>query len=522
VAKNTKRWCIYQKNKIKMLKQNEYIKKILKAQVYDVAKKTPLQFAKNISRRTNNKIYFKREDLQSVFSFKIRGAFNRIYQENKKSQIKGVVASSAGNHAQGVALSCSVLGIPAIIVMPKTTPTIKIDAVKSYGADVVLFGDSYEHAQQKAQDIKREKKYSFIHPFDDIDTIAGQGTIASEISRQITDVDYIFVPVGGGGLISGIAIFMKYISPNTKIIGVEPTDTNAMELSLQQKKRVLLPKVGMFAEGVAVKKVGKITFEICKKFIDGVITVDTDEICAAIKDIFGDTRALMEPAGSLSLAGAKKYINKYKIKNKKIVTINSGANLNFDRMRHIAERTEIGEKSEILLAVVIPERAGAFLNFCKIIGNHNISEFNYRYADDKNAIIFVGIKIKATKKNKGNIINLLKKNDYKTTDMTDNEMAKLHIRYMVGGRSLNVTNERLFRLRFPERAGSLLQFLETLGNRWNISLFHYRNHGSDFGRVLLGVQVPEKQIQSFKKNLDKCVFQYAEETDNVAYKQFLK
>ncbi|RLA06442.1 MAG: threonine ammonia-lyase, biosynthetic [Gammaproteobacteria bacterium] len=502
--------------------QNKYVKKILSASVYQVAIETPLDLAKNLSSRFGNKIFFKREDLQSVFSFKLRGAFNRIYQLSKKQNIKGVITSSAGNHAQGVALSCLKLKIPATIVMPLTTPVIKIEAVKALKAKIILIGDSYDEAHLGALKIQKEQNLSFIHPFDDPDTIAGQGTIATEICNQSRENDYIFVPVGGGGLIAGIAVYIKYLYPETKIIGVEPTDANAMLLSLKAKKRVNLDKVGMFADGVAVKKVGAETFKICQQFVDEIITVDTDQMCAAIKDIFNDTRALMEPAGALAVAGAKKYINEHKLKNKKIIVINSGANLNFDRMRHIAERTEIGEQQEILLVVNIPEQVGSFRKFCKIINNHSISEFNYRYAKKTEAQIFVGIKIKATDKNKKRIIDSLQKNNYKTEDITNNEMAKLHIRYMIGGRALNVTDEKIFRFRFPEVAGSLLKFLNFLGKEWNISLFHYRNHGSDFGRVLVGIQVPKIDNIKFKKALDDCGFEFVEETDNIAYKKLLK
>ncbi|HHO59448.1 MAG TPA: threonine ammonia-lyase, biosynthetic, partial [Thiotrichales bacterium] len=412
----------------------KYIEKILTARVYDVAVETPLENAQNLSRRHNNEVLLKREDLQRVFSFKLRGAYNCIYQLSRKKQVKGVIAASAGNHAQGVALSASRLGIKATIVMPKTTPNIKVNAVKSYGATVVLKGDTYDDACAHANELAIKRKLDFIHPYDDPEVIAGQGTIGMEIYRQHADpVDAVFIPVGGGGLISGVSLYSKYLRPETKIIGVEPQDAACMALAFEKHRRASLEHVGIFADGVAVRQVGKETWRIAQRYVDEVITVSTDEICAAIKDIFDDTRSIMEPAGALAVAGLKKYVERDGVKDKTMVAICSGANMNFDRLRHVAERAEIGENREALFAVTIPEKPGSFRRFCKIIGKRGITEFNYRYSDRVNAQVFTGVQLRNGQVEKQEIIDRLRKNDYAVTDMTDNEMAKMHIRHLVGG-----------------------------------------------------------------------------------------
>ena len=499
----------------------KYIEKILTARVYDVAVETPLENAQNLSRRHNNEVLLKREDLQRVFSFKLRGAYNCIYQLSRKKQVKGVIAASAGNHAQGVALSASRLGIKATIVMPKTTPNIKVNAVKSYGATVVLKGDTYDDACAHANELAIKRKLDFIHPYDDPEVIAGQGTIGMEIYRQHADpVDAVFIPVGGGGLISGVSLYSKYLRPETKIIGVEPQDAACMALAFEKHRRASLEHVGIFADGVAVRQVGKETWRIAQRYVDEVITVSTDEICAAIKDIFDDTRSIMEPAGALAVAGLKKYVERDGVKDKTMVAICSGANMNFDRLRHVAERAEIGENREALFAVTIPEKPGSFRRFCKIIGKRGITEFNYRYSDRVNAQVFTGVQLRNGQVEKQEIIDRLRKNDYAVTDMTDNEMAKMHIRHLVGGHAA-MQHEVLFRFEFPERPGALLDFLTSIGNKWNISLFHYRNHGAAFGRVLVGLQTPKRQRSELLKHLDTLGYSYWEESENPAYRIFL-
>jgi len=499
----------------------QYIKKILSARVYDVAIETPLEPALNLSRRKNNNILLKREDLQRVFSFKLRGAYNCIYQLSQKKKVKGVIAASAGNHAQGVALAAKRLGINATIVMPKTTPNIKVEAVKSYGASVVLKGDAYDDACTHAEELAQQRKLDFIHPYDDPDVIAGQGTVGLEIMRQHADpIDVIFVPVGGGGLIAGMSMYCKYIRPETKIIGIEPEDAACMALAFDKKKRVALSHVGIFADGVAVRKVGQETFRIAKKYVDEIITVNTDEICAAIKDVFDDTRSIMEPAGALAVAGVKKYIDRENSEGETLVAVCSGANMNFDRLRHVAERAEIGEQREALLAVTIPEKPGSFRAFCKIIGRRGVTEFNYRYLDDKDAQVFTGIQLKNAQVEKQEIIDKLREKKYQVTDMTDNEVAKMHVRHLVGGHAV-MSNEVLFRFEFPERPGALLDFLTSIGNKWNISLFHYRNHGAAFGRVLVGLQTPETERKDLLKHLDTVGYSYWDETENPAYQLFL-
>ncbi len=499
-----------------------FIKKILSAPVYDVAIQTSLDYAANLSRRCKNKVYLKREDQQPVFSFKLRGAYNKIHHLVKSGKCNGVIAASAGNHAQGVALSARYLGIEATIVMPETTPSIKVEAVGQLGANVVLFGDTYDDAYAHSLKLMQQHGLAYIHPFDDEYTIAGQGTIAMEICRQINDdIDAIFVPVGGGGLIAGIAMYIKYLWPHVKIIGVEPDDANALYLSLKAGKRVHLNEVGLFADGVAVKEVGQKTFELCQQYVDDVVLVNGDEICAAVKDIFDDTRSLMEPAGALAVAGLKKMIAQQQWQGKKLVAINSGANVNFDRLRHVAERAEIGEKREVLLSVTIPEVAGSFRVFCRALGKTLITEFNYRYADSKLAQVFVGLKVNNADKDAQTIIQKLQQQGYQVKDMSDNEMAKLHVRYMVGGRGNGLENEHVFRFQFPERPSALQDFLDHMGQNWNISLFHYRNHGADFGRVLIGVQVPPDELDNFNHFIDKLSCPHWEETENPVYIDFL-
>jgi len=500
----------------------KYLKKILNARVYDVARETPLDYAPILSRRTGNRVWLKREDEQPVFSFKCRGAYNKMAGLSAAELKKGVVAASAGNHAQGVALAGYRLSAPTTIVMPRTTPQIKVDAVRSFGGKVVLHGDNYDAAYAHAREIAAKRRLTFVHPYDDPDVIAGQGTVGMEILKQHAGaLDAVFVPVGGGGLISGIAVYVKQLRPDVKIIGVEPEDADAMDLSLKRGKRILLDHVGIFADGVAVRQVGEETFRLCKQFVDEMVVVSNDEICAAIKDIFEDRRSILEPAGALAYAGLKRYVERKRLKDKHFIAIASGANVNFDRLRYVAERAEIGERREAIFAVTIPERPGALRKFCTILGDHSITEFNYRLADPKAAHIFVGVQVPPDTMDARKLIGTLRKQGYATLDMTDNEMAKLHIRHLVGGRASNAVNEILYRFEFPERPGALMNFLDKMGGRWNISLFHYRSHGADFGRVLVGMQVPPKDKKAFQKFLDSLGYEYAEETNNPAYKLFL-
>lgn len=499
----------------------KYIEKILRAKVYDVATESPLDYAPALSKRFNNQIYLKREDLQAVFSFKLRGAYNKIFHLNEQAKQQGVIAASAGNHAQGVALSAHKLGIKALIVMPKTTPEIKVKSVRSWGAKVVLFGDSFDDAYAHALDLAKQKQLTFVHPYDDPDVIAGQGTVAMEILRQKTDaIEAIFVPVGGGGLISGIAVYAKFVRPEIKIIGVEPDDADCLNQALKANKRVILKQVGLFADGVAVKQIGKEPFRLARDFVDEVVTVNTDEICAAIKDIFDDTRSVSEPAGALAVAGLKKYIEREGALNQVLVAIESGANINFDRLRYVGERAEIGEHREILLAVAIPEVSGSFLNFCTHLGERNITEFNYRYFDTGMAQIFVGISSSGTENDRADLISSLLGHGYSVTDMTENDLAKEHMRYMVGGHAPTQLHEIIYSLEFPERPGALLKVLTALGAQWKISLFHYRNHGAAFGKVLMGLQMPQSERAKFQQCLDTLGLIFQEETDNSAYKIF--
>jgi len=500
---------------------NDYLERILKARVYDVAIETPLELAPNLSARVGNRILLKREDMQPVFSFKLRGAYNKMAQLSPAQLKRGVIAASAGNHAQGVALSAQKLGCRAVIVMPTTTPKIKVNAVASRGAEVVLAGESYSDAYVEARRIEKRRGYTFVHPYDDPDVIAGQGTIAMEILRQTNaPIHAIFVAIGGGGLISGIASYVKRLQPQVKIIGVQPVDSDAMSRSLKAGRRVALDHVGLFADGVAVKQVGEETFRICRELVDEIILVDTDAICAAIKDVFEDTRSILEPAGALSIAGAKAYIEREGIRDEKLVAIACGANTNFDRLRFVAERAEVGEHREAILAVTIPERPGSFRQFCTLLGARNITEFNYRMADGDAANVFAGIEVQGQAETK-KIVGNLKRHGFGAIDLSGNEMAKLHVRHLVSGRAPLARGELIYRFEFPERPGALMNFLNAMRSDWNISLFHYRNQGGDNGRVLVGMQVPKKDMAQFRAFLKTLGYPCVDETANPAYHLFL-
>lgn len=505
--------------------QNNYLRKILNAKVYDVARETELEHAQHLSARLNNHILLKREDNQPVFSFKLRGAYNKMAQLSKAELQKGVIAASAGNHAQGVAMGAAKLACPAIIVMPVTTPQVKIDAVKDRGGrwvTVVLFGESYNDAYDHAVELKKQKQLTFVHPFDDPDVIAGQGTIAMEILRQHQGpIEAIFVAIGGGGLIAGIGAYIKAIRPEIKIIGVQTTDSDAMKRSLAAGKRIELKDVGLFSDGTAVKIVGKETFKICQEVVDEIITVDTDAICAAINDVFTDTRSILEPAGALAIAGMKAYVSTKKISHKTLISIACGANMNFSRLRFVAERADVGESKEAVFAVTIPEERGSFKRFCALIGTRNVTEFNYRISDAKNAYIFIGI---ATQKygDSSAIAREFIKAGFDTIDLTTDELAKSHLRHMVGGRSTLADHELLYRFEFPERPGALMNFLNAMSPHWNISLFHYRNHGADYGKILVGMQVPKKNTKEFKDFLKGTGYRYWDESQHPAYQLFLK
>jgi threonine dehydratase len=499
-----------------------YIERILRARVYDVAVETPLEEAARLSRRIGARVFFKREDLQSIFSFKLRGAYNKIAHLSSATAQRGVICASAGNHAQGVALAARRRSIPALIVMPQTTPQIKVQAVLDLGAEVVLHGDDYDAAAERALALTRERHLVFVHPFDDPDVIAGQGTIGVEILRQSSGaIDAIFVPVGGGGLISGIAAYVKNLFPHVRIVGVEPEDSAAMFESLRAKHRVTLERVGVFADGVAVKRVGEECFALAREYVDEIVLVDTDEICAAIRDIFEDTRSIAEPAGALAVAGIKKYAARAGTSAQRLVAVISGANMNFDRLRHVAERADLGAAREALLAAEIPEERGSFLRFCESLGQHSVTEFNYRYENARAAQIFVGFALSQGRSEQHSVASALRDAGYSITDMSDNEMAKLHVRFMVGGHARGIENELLYRFEFPERPGALVKFLQAIGTRWNISLFHYRNHGSDYGRVLAGIQVPPQERAEFMEHLRELHYAYMEETQNPAYRMFL-
>jgi threonine dehydratase len=503
------------------MKHKDYLERILSARVYDVAIETPLEVAPALSARIGNRLLLKREDLQQVFSFKLRGAYNKMARLPREVLKRGVIAASAGNHAQGVALAAQRLGCRAVIVMPVTTPSIKIAAVQGRGATVVLRGDSYDDAYAHARALGRRRRLTFVHPYDDPDVIAGQGTIGMEIAQQHPGpIHAVFVAIGGGGLISGIAAYLKRLRPDTKVIGVEPEDADAMYRSLKAGRRVKLDHVGLFADGVAVKQVGNETFRLCRELVDGVIRVDTDAICAAIKDVFEDTRAVLEPAGALAIAGAKAYVERGAVAGKTLVAVASGANVNFDRLRFVAEEAELGEKREAVLAVTIAERPGSFRKFCALIGARNITEFNYRYADATQAHVFVGIQVK-DRRETDQLIGKLRRSGLQTLDFSDNELAKLHIRHTVGGHAPSVDNEILYRFEFPERPGALLRFLAAMSRGWNISLFHYRNHGADYGRVLVGMQVPPRDKGKFRAFLARVGYPWRDETRNPAYRLFL-
>ena len=501
--------------------KTDYLEKILTANVYDVAIESPLDEARNLSARIGNRVLLKREDLQPVFSFKLRGAYNKMSHLSPAQLAAGVICASAGNHAQGVALAAQKLGCAATIVMPVTTPQIKVNAVEKRGAKVVLFGDSYSDASAHALALVKKHKLTYVHPYDDPLVIAGQGTIGMEILRQHRKpIHAIFVAIGGGGLIAGVAAYVKRVRPEIRIIGVQPRDSDAMYRSIKAGRRVVLQHVGLFADGVAVKQVGKETFRIAKKLVDEIILVDTDATCAAIKDVFDDTRAILEPAGALAIAGVKAYVAREKLKDATLVAIACGANMNFDRLRFVAERAEVGEQREALFAVTLPEERGSFRRFCGLIGPRNVTEFSYRIADAKEAHLFVGVSIKS-RDEIGKLVRTLGKHNFKSLDLTDDEMAKLHIRHLVGGRSRLAENERIYRFIFPERPGALMNFLDRMNPNWNISLFHYRNHGADYGRILVGMQVPPQDKRAFQKFLDELGYEYADESGNPAYHLFL-
>jgi len=504
----------------------DYLQKILTARVYDVAIESPLELAPTLSQRMENRIYFKREDMQSVFSFKLRGAYNKMAHLTPAQIKRGVICASAGNHAQGVALSASKLGCRAVIVMPTTTPPVKIDAVKARGGEVVLFGDSYTDAYNHALTLEKKLKLTFVHPFDDPDVIAGQGTIGMEILRQHPNkIHAIFVAIGGGGLIAGVAAYVKAVRPDIKIIGVQTTDSDAMARSIKAGRRITLPDVGLFADGTAVKLVGEETFRLAKKYVDDIILVNTDEVCAALKDVFQDTRSILEPSGALAVAGAKAYIERAKkskkpIKNETLVSIACGANMNFNRLGFVAERAEVGESREAVFAVTIPEERGSFKRFCESIGPRSVTEFIYRISDAQAAHVFVGIQI-ANRDESSKISKNFEKNGFTSLDLSQDELAKLHIRHLVGGKSALAHDELLYRFEFPERPGALMRFLDRVAPNWNISLFHYRSQGGDVGRILVGLQVPKKEMKVFRDFLSTLGHRYWDESNNPAYKLFL-
>jgi threonine dehydratase len=499
----------------------DYLEKILTARVYDVAQETPLELAPQLSARFANRVLLKREDMQPVFSFKLRGAYNKMARLSAAALKRGVIAASAGNHAQGVALAAQRLGCKAVIVMPVTTPRVKVEAVATRGAEVVLIGDSYDEAYAHALALQKKRRLTFVHPFDDPDVIAGQGTIGMEILRQHPQPIYaIFVGIGGGGLIAGISAYVKRLRPEIRIIGVEPVDSDAMTRSLKAGRRVKLAHVGLFADGVAVKQVGKETFRLARQYVDDTVLVDTDAICAAIKDVFEDTRSILEPAGALSIAGAKAYIERHALRDKTLVAVACGANMNFDRLRFVAERAELGEQREALFAVTIAEKPGSYRKFVALLGRRNVTEFNYRIADAKEAHVFVGISV-ADRAETKKLLATLKRHGLQPVDLSDDETAKLHIRHLVGGHAPLAKNELLYRFEFPERPGALMRFLDSMQSDWNISLFHYRNHGADYGRVLVGLQVPPAEMPQFRRFLDRLGYAWWDESKNPAYRLFL-
>lgn len=500
----------------------DYLERIRQARVYDVAERTPLQRAPQLSGRLGCEVWLKREDQQRTFSFKLRGAYNKISGLDEQQRARGVIAVSAGNHAQGVALAASKLNLDAVIVMPRTTPPIKVNAVRALGGNIVLEGDDYDAASRYALQKAEDEQRIFVHPYDDPDVIAGQGTIAVEICEQCATLpDAVFIPVGGGGLLAGMGTWLRHAAPDTRVVGVEPEDAPSMARALEADERVCLKQVGLFADGAAVRQVGEETFRLARGCVDEVILVSIDEICAAIKDIFEETRVLVEPAGALAVAGIKRYVQSHATAGQTLVAINSGANINFDRLRHVSERSELGEGHEGIFAVTIPEGPGSFRRFCEAVGDHSISEFNYRYADSRDAQIFVGIKFRDAEAEKPDWVAHLQECGYSVQDLSDNETAKLHLRYLVGGHTSSDQREILYRFEFPERPGALLDFLSSMGQNWNISLFHYRNHGSAYGRVLVGMQVPEDEMDALRSFLETLGYQYYEETGNDACRTFL-
>lgn len=500
----------------------DYLKLIEAADVYEVADKTPLEFAKLLSTRLDNRVFLKREDLQPIFSFKLRGAFNKLSKLPAQLLERGVICSSAGNHAQGVALAARRKGVPATIVMPVTTPSIKVEAVQLLGGKTVLHGDNYDAAFAHAKQLEEEQGLVFIHPFDDPDVIAGQGTIGLELLEQCESLpDAVFVPIGGGGLIAGIAACLKARAPTVRIVGVEPDDSAGMSASLAAGHPVTLDHVGIFADGVAVRRVGDETFRLCQLYVDEIVTVGTDQICAAVQDIYEDTRSIVEPAGALAVAGIKRFVEQNGAHGQTYVALNCGANVNFDRLRHIAERAALGEQREMLMAVEIPEKPGSFRQFCDALGKRSVTEFNYRYSDKSKARVFVGVELRRGDAERRDVIDAIEALGYPVADLSDNEMAKLHVRHMVGGRVSGLADERLFRFEFPERPGALAAFLNAIGKQWNISLFHYRNHGSDYGRILAGIQVPAAESMALEEHLAELGYAHWEESDNPAYHLFL-
>ncbi len=503
-------------------KPGDYLQRILTARVYDVAIESPLDPARTLSRRLGNHVWLKREDCQPVFSFKLRGAYNKMVHLSAGQLAKGVICASAGNHAQGVALSARKLGCKAVVVMPVTTPKLKIDAVSALGGEVVLHGDSYSDAYAHALALEKTRGLEFVHPFDDPDVIAGQGTIGMEILRQHQGpIDAVFVAVGGGGLIAGVASYLKAVRPEIRVIGVQTRDSDAMAQSVAKGRRVTLPDVGLFSDGTAVKRVGRETFRLARKLVDEFIVVDTDAVCAAIKDVFQDTRCILEPAGALGVAAIKQYVETHRVKGQTLITITCGANMNFDRLRFVAERAEFGEQREALFAITIPEERGSFKRFCELIGPRSVTEFNYRIADAKQAQVFVGVSI-SKRDEAARLATHFERHGFPTVDLTGDELAKEHVRHMVGGHSELARDERLYRFTFPERPGALMRFLSSMHPEWNISLFHYRNQGADYGRILVGIQVPAQDRQALDDFLKSLAYAYVDETENPVYRLFLR
>lgn len=500
----------------------EYLKRILTARVYDVAVESPLELARNLSQRVNNLVYLKREDQQPVFSFKLRGAYNKMVRLSPEERSRGVIAASAGNHAQGVALAAQRLGCRATIVMPVTTPELKSDAVRALGAQIIFAGNSYSDAYERARELEAEQGAVFVHPFDDPDVIAGQGTVGMEILRQHQGpLDAVFVAIGGGGLISGVAAYLKAVRPEVRVIGVQTVDSDAMARSVHAARRVPLQDVGLFSDGTAVRQVGAETFRITRALVDDFVLVDTDAVCAAIKDVFQDTRSILEPAGALSVAAVKQYVERTGAEGRSLIAITTGANMNFDRLRFVAERAEFGEQREALFAVTIPEERGSFRRLCELLGQRSVTEFNYRISDANIAHVFVGLSTRS-RSEAADIARILEQQGFASSDLSDDDLAKEHLRHMVGGRSLLAESERLFRFVFPERPGALMRFLAAMHPLWNISLFHYRNQGSDYGRILVGIQVPASDAQAFQEFLETLAYPYVEESENPVYRLFLR